>query len=142
MPAHRTLLLLAGLVIGHSLVARAQQVAPLAPATVAAPDTVAALHRLFAAKRKKLLPIVAGTVAADVAGVAVIGSTVDSGGYIDGRVIGQALTVLAGVAAVSAEVLFYSTAYGKKKEARAVAAFEAHQLPSHLKRQLKARYFQ
>jgi hypothetical protein len=103
---------------------------------------VAALHWLFAAKRKKLLPIVAGTVAADVAGVAIIGATVEGGGFIDGRVVGQALTVIAGVAVVAAEVLFYSTAYGKKKEQRAVAAFEAHQLPRHLRRQLKARYFQ
>ena len=108
----------------------------------AALDTVAALHRLFAAKRKKLVPIVAGTLAADVAGIAIIGSTVESGGYIDGRVIGQALTGILGVATVSAEVLFYTTVYGKKKEARAVAALEAHQLPRHLKRQLKAKYFQ
>ena len=108
----------------------------------AALDTVAALHRLFAAKRKKLVPIVAGTLAADVAGIAIIGATVEGGGYLDGRVIGQALTGILGVATVSAEVLFYTTVYGKKKEARAVAALEAHQLPRHLKRQLKAKYFQ
>ena len=114
-----------------------------APAVApAAPDTVAALHRLFAAKRKKLVPIVAGTLVADVAGIAVIGATVESGGLIDGRVVGQVLTGLLGVVAMTTEVLFYSANYGKKKEELAVAAFEAHQLPRHLKRQLKAKYFQ
>lgn len=141
MSISRTLLL-TGLLSSGSPVAQAQQAAPTTSlAASAAPDTVAALHRLFAAKRKKLVPIVAGTLAADVAGIAIIGSTVESGGFVDGRVIGQALTGILGVVAVGAEVLFYATVYGKKKEARAVAAFEAHQLPCHLKRQLKAKYF-
>jgi hypothetical protein len=102
---------------------------------------VAALHRLFAAKRRKLVPIVAGTIVADAAGIALIGATVDSGGYVDGRVIGQAFTGIVGLVVVGAELLFYTSTYGTKKEQRAVAAFEAHQLPRHLKRQLKARYF-
>lgn len=123
------------------LYAQQPQPAPLA-SPPAAPDTVAALHRLFAAKRKKLLPIVAGTVAADAAGVAIIGATVEGGGFIDGRIVGQVLTVGAGVAVVAAEVLFYTTVYSKRKEQRAIAAFEAHQLPRHLRRQLKAKYFQ
>jgi peptidoglycan/LPS O-acetylase OafA/YrhL len=111
------------------------------PATPA-PDTVAALHRLFAAKRKKLLPIVAGTVAADALGIAVVGATVDSRGWVDSRALGQALVGVLGVVAVGTEVLFYTATYSRKKEQRAVAAYEAHQLPRHLKRQLKARYFQ
>jgi hypothetical protein len=135
------LLLLIWLLAGTSLVAQAQQVAPV-QAAVAAPDTVAALHRLFAAKRKKLVPIVGGTIVADVAGIAIIGATVESGGLIDGRVVGQALTGILGVVMVGTEVLFYTAIYGKRKEQRAVAAFEAHQLPRHLKRQLKAKYFQ
>lgn len=114
-----------------------------APAiATAAPDTVAALHRLFATKRKKLLPIVVGTLAADAAGIAVIGATVEPGGLIDGRVVGQVLTGMLGVVVIGTEVLFYGANYSKSKEQRAVAAFEAHQLPRHLKRQLKARYFQ
>jgi peptidoglycan/LPS O-acetylase OafA/YrhL len=137
-----TFLLLALLLLGSARIAQAQQVPPTPYTAAQAPDTVAALHRLFAAKRKKLLPIVAGTVAASTAGVVIVGSTVDSGGFIDDRAVGQALSVIVGVAAVSAEVLFYSIAYGKTKEQRAVAAFEAHQLPRHLKRQLKAKYFQ
>jgi hypothetical protein len=124
------------------LAAQAQQVAPAAPVAVAAPDTVAALHRLFAAKRKKLVPIVAGTLVADAAGIIIIGATVDGGGLIDGRVLGQAMTGILGVIAVGTEVLFYTSIYSKKKEQRAIDAFEAHQLPRHLKRQLKAKYFQ
>jgi peptidoglycan/LPS O-acetylase OafA/YrhL len=113
----------------------------MGPATPAL-DTVAALHRLFAAKRKKRLPIVAGTIAADALGIAVVGATVDSGGWVDDRALGQALVGVLGVIMVGTEVLFYTAAYSRKKEERAVAAYEAHQLPRHLKRQLKARYFQ
>lgn len=142
MPKRFVSLLFAVLLVGSSLVSRAQQVAPVAQVAVSAPDTVAALHRLFAAKRKKLLPIVAGTTVADVAGIAIIGATVESGGLIDGRVVGQALTGILGVVAVGTEVLFYTSIYSKKKEQRAVDALEAHQLPRHLKRQLKAKYFQ
>jgi hypothetical protein len=111
------------------------------PATPA-PDTVAALHRLFAAKRKKLLPIAAGTMAADALGIAAVGATVEGGGLIDARALGQVLVGMLGVVVVGTEVLFYTTTYSHKKEQRAVAAFESHQLPRHLKRQLKARYFQ
>lgn len=107
-----------------------------------APDTVAALHRLFAAKRKKLLPIVAGTIAADVIGIGLIGATEQGGGFLDPRALDQAVVGFLGVLVVGTEVLFYTTSYNHKKERRAIAAFEAHQLPRHLKRQLEARYFQ
>jgi hypothetical protein len=106
-----------------------------------APDTVAALHHLFAAKRRKLLPIVGGTAAASAAGIALIGATVEGGGQHDGRVVGQGLVGILGVLTVGTEVLFYSTSYGMKAEQRAVAAFAARQLPRHLRRQLKAKYF-
>jgi hypothetical protein len=142
LPGWFSLLLLAGILSASPSQTQAQQLAPATPVAAASPDTVAALHRLYAAKRKKLLPIVAGTVAADVAGVVIIGSMVDSGGLIDGRVLGQAVTGILGIVAVGTEILFYTSIYSKKKEQRAVAAFEAHQLPRHLKRQLKAKYFQ
>ncbi|MGI4736445.1 MAG: hypothetical protein ACRYG7_14820 [Janthinobacterium lividum] len=106
-----------------------------------APDTVAALHRLFAYKRKKLLPIVAGTVAADAVVLGVVSATVPSEGWIDSRAIGQALTVMLGGVVVVAEVLFYR-AYSPKKEQRAIADFEAHRLPRSIRRQLKGRYFE
>jgi hypothetical protein len=133
--------LLAGLFAASPLLAQAQQLPPAAQPSVAAPDTVAALHRLFAAKRKKLVPIVAGTLVADATGIIIIGATVDGGGLIDGRVLGQAMTGILGVIAVGTEVLFYTSIYSKKKEQRAIDAFKTHQLPRHLKRQLKAKYF-
>ena len=130
-----------------STAAAAQTTRPvIMPAPLAAPavppDTVAALHRLFAAKRRKLLPIVAGTAVASAAGIALIGATVEGGGQHDGRVAGQGLVGILGILTVGTEVLFYSTSYSKDKEQRAVAAFAAHQLPQHLRRQLKAKYFQ
>ena len=142
----KPLLLLVALLLASGPAA-AQALLPAAPLpaatgpTVSAPDTVAALHRLYAAKRRKLLPIVAGTVAADAIGIAVVGATVQNRGLLDGRDILQGLVGALGVIAVGTEVLFYTGSYGRKKEERAVAAYQAHQLPRHLKRQLKARYF-
>jgi hypothetical protein len=136
---------LAGLLLA-SRPGLAQPVSAVArPATLAAgptaPDTVAALHRLYAAKRRKVLPIVAGTVAADALGIAVVGATVQNRGLLDGRDILQGLVGALGVIAVGTEALFYTSSYSRKKEERAIAAYQAHQLPRHLKRQLKARYF-
>jgi hypothetical protein len=138
----KPLLLIAGLLLAAGpATAQAAPVSTLAALPAAAPDTVAALHRLFVAKRKKLLPIVAGTVAADAVVLGVVSATTPNGGFIDERVVGQVLTVVVGGAVVLAEVLFYQQ-YSPKKEQRAIAAFEAHRLPRHLKRQLKGRYFE
>jgi len=144
----KALLLFAGLLLAAGPAA-AQPAATVSGTGTAAPtpaapvpDTVAALHRLFAAKRRKLLPIVGGTAAAGVAGIALIGATVEGGGQHDGRVVGQGLVGILGVLIVGTEVLFYSTSYSKDKEQRAVAAFAVHQLPHHLRRQLKRKYFQ
>lgn len=114
----------------------------VAPAPVAAaPDTAAALHRLFAAKRKKLLFVVLGTVAAELAGQAVIGATVHGGtGIINERDADHFLLALVAVPVVIAEGLFYAQ-YNRKHEQRAIDSFQAHRLPRHLARQLKARYF-
>lgn len=47
-----------------------------------------------------------------------------------------------GAIAIIAVDFVFGDAYSRKNEQRAIAAFEAHQLPRHLKRRLKARYFQ
>ena len=106
-----------------------------------APDTVAAIHRLFAAKQRKLAFILIGTAAAEVAGQVVVGTTVQGGGIIDSRAIDQFFVAVLAVPVAVAEVLFY-TQYNEKHEARAQADFEAHRLPPSLKRRLKPRYFQ
>lgn len=112
-------------------------VLPTPPAT---PDTIAALHRLFAAKRKKLKIILLGTAAAEVAGQVITSSTVQSGSIIDDRAISQFFVAVLAVPVVLAEVLFYSQ-YNQAHEHRAMDKFQSHQLPPHLKRQLKAKYF-
>lgn len=123
----------------HS-VARSDSLAPAVAAAPAVPDTVAALHRLFAAKRRKLAFILIGTATAELVGQTVVGTTVPGGGIIDDRAITQFAVALLTVPVVVAEVLFYAQ-YNQKHEARAVEDFQLHRLPRHLRRQLKAKYF-
>ena len=96
-------------------------------------DTAAALHRLFAAQRKKRGYVVGATGL--LVGVGLIPSTPP------GAIISQRAAVLFwGIPAVGAELLYYG-AFSRRKEQRAVDAFRAHKLPPGLRRRLKARYF-
>jgi len=112
---------------------------PLASAP-AASDTVAALHRLFAAKRKNNKRSLAGT-----AGVAAIGGVVlgtAPPGFIISEQAGLGIAIIAFVSfpAFVVEAVM-AMEYNKKNEQRAIDSYQAHQLSRHLTRQLKARYF-
>jgi len=134
-------LLAAGPLLAQNTPAIALPALLAAASPAGVPDTAAAIHRLFAAKRKKLLFILLGTVTAEVAGQAVIGATVHGGtGVINERDADHFLAALVAVPVVIAEGLFYAQ-YNRKHEQQALAEQQAHQLPKHLRRQLKARYF-
>ena len=112
---------------------------PLAIAPTA-PDTVAALHRLFATKRKNNKRFLAGT-----AGVAAIGGVVlgtAPPGFIISEQAGLGIAIIAFVSfpAFVVEAVM-AVEYSKKNEQRAIESYQAHQLPRHRVRQLKARYF-
>lgn len=141
----KIVLLLALLLLASSTFAQTSgAAAPALPldsaALPTASDTLAALHQLFAAKQKKLIFILLGTAAAELAGQVVVGTSVKGGGLIDEQAIDQVFMVLLAVPVVTAEVFFYSR-YNRKHEQRAVEAFNAHHLPQYLKRQLKAKFF-
>jgi len=99
----------------------------------ASSDTVAALHRLFAAQRRKRSYVV-GTTAV-VVGIGLIPNSSPK------AIISQRVAVaLLGIPVLGAELLYYN-AYNRKREQRAIDAFRAHKLPRPLQRRLKARYF-
>jgi hypothetical protein len=117
-----------------SLIAAAQAKARAA----AAVDTAAALHRLYAAKRQRGLLIAGGFVAVTALGIA-IDQNRDNPGQYQG-LVNVAFVVFVGVPVLAAN-FFYHTQYNHKKERRAIAAFEAHQLPAATKSRLQEKYF-
>jgi hypothetical protein len=114
----------------------------------AAPDTAAAIHRLFASRRKTCTYVMGGTALAVGAGSLVAlnqpnqgtggGSGFSAG--VDGRPIIATFIGVLGVPVLGAELLFLG-GWGHRNEQRAIAAFEKHQLPNNLKRKLTPAYF-
>lgn len=120
----------------------------LAPAPAA--DTVAAIHRLFAARRKTCTYVVGGTFALMVGTGVVTGldqpAPQTSGGFsFGGPVWDDQSIMLLGIGVVGAAVvgleLLTIGGWGQREEARMVAAFDEHRLPRHIKRRLKPSYF-
>lgn len=148
--------------VSHSAARPDSLTVPLATAP-AAPDTVAALHRLFKSRRHRRNFLAAGLSTGLLVGTVGL-SLDDASGTTSFRNImdldsapghpgsstgtGQATAtsgwlwcvVPAGPLLVL-DYLLYAR-YSRKKEARAVADWQAHRLPTHLRRQLKPRYFQ
>ena len=137
----KTLLLLAALGLANSP-ATTQAQALTAPAVTltqpvpAAPDTVAAIHRLFAHKRPVRLAVLGANLGLGVAS------------YLDGihtnDPVGVGLTYIFIVpvfAGTTLGILLGSAQYSHRKEARALQAFEMHQLPERIRQRLKPRYF-
>jgi hypothetical protein len=114
----------------------------------AVPDTAAAIHRLFAAKRKTCTYVMGGTALAVGAGSLTALSqpsrgTGGGGGFsagVDGRPIIATFIGVLGVPVLGAELLLLG-GWGHRKEQRAIDAFEKHQLSNNLKRKLTLRYF-
>ena len=107
-------------------------------------DSVAAVHRLFAAKRKACGLVIGGT--ATVTGIGALSvlngpsPARNSFGGIDGRPIMATMIVIAALPVMGAELLFCG-GWGRREEARAIAALQAHQPPRYLQRKLKPKYF-
>ena len=128
----------------------------LATAGVAAPapDTLAAIHRLFAAKRKALRYVIGGTaLAAGVGALIALAAPTDppvhsgggfgilTGGYsADDNALAAIVICVVSVPVMLTEVLFCG-GWGRRSERRTVVYFYAHQLPPYMKRKLKLKYF-
>lgn len=109
---------------------------PLAAAP-AGPDTVAAIHRLFAARRKRSEPFILGA-----AGVVLTGGVMMGTARSDLRQsVGGFSTGLIGLI-IMTHGLATALDYNKKSEQQAVEDFQAHKVPRYLKRRLKPKYFQ
>jgi hypothetical protein len=137
----KPLLLFAGLLLAS---ASAAAQTPLVPSLTsqppamqapAAPDTLAAIHSLFAGRRQRRNLIAVGAAGAALVGTAVTPTNrfLSTGDYA--KVYGL------GAAAIIIVDFVFGDTYSRKNEQRAVASFEAHQLPQPLKRKLKGRYF-
>jgi hypothetical protein len=132
------LLAVSGPLAAQSLpaVAMAGSLATPPVAAAAAPDTVDALHRLFAARRRQRNMLVAGTV---------VGAMVGTAATPPDRLLStNDYAKLYGLAAAAVIIIYFvcGDTYSYKEEQRAVASFGSHQLPKYLKRRLKSCYFQ
>ncbi|WP_035566906.1 hypothetical protein [Hymenobacter sp. IS2118] len=129
----------------------AAQAAPAVSLPVVAPalaaDTIAAIHRLFAAKRKMCAYVAGGT--AMVAGVGAVTAlsqpAPDTGGGngfgfgapgFDERPINALGFVVVGAAVVGLELLTLG-GWGQREEARVIMAYQQHQLSRRISRRLK-----
>ena len=128
----------------------AAQVSPSGPPTAApapAADTVAAIHRLFAAKRKVCTFVAGGTaLVSGAAAMTALNQPAPNvgggsfGGPIDGRPIMATFIGVVGAGVVGLELLTFG-GWGQRRESRTVAAFQQHQLPQRISRRLKPVYF-
>ena len=107
-------------------------------ATQAAPDTAAAIHRLFVAKRRVIRYAASGTLLAAVAAIIVV--TNAEAGFIDTRGVAASGIGLIGGAALLGETLSYID-WSRKKERLALEAWQQHRLSAFYHRKLKAKYF-
>ncbi len=112
----------------------------LAPA---APDTLAAIHKLFATRRQRRRYLVGGTALATVGGMVIVAASTpyDTGSFqgLD-RAINTTLIGGIGLGVLGAEFIYYHQ-YSRKKERQAVDAFQQQKLPEYLRQQLKTNYF-
>jgi hypothetical protein len=125
----------------------APALAPLAAAP-AGPDTAAAIHRLFAAKRRRQGYVVGGTalVAVGATGVVAANRPADTGsgngfGVIAPNNLDLAMVGVVAMPVVLVEALLLG-GWGHKYERQVLATWQQHQLPRSVKRRLEPRYFQ
>ena len=129
----RYLLLLLALLLAAG--PAAAQTSPLAarpdslPTAQAAPDTAAAIHRLFAARRVRSYAIT---------GLLVVPGAVSL--LVDGHSIGTAVYPIAAAPFELANLICHRR-YRRKAEMRALANFQTHQLSPKIRRKLKPKYF-
>ena len=140
----KALLLFAGLLLAAGPAAAqpaATSAAGLAAPTLApaapVPDTVAAIHRLFAARRQRRNLIAVGAVGGALAGTAVASNHYDR--FLTTADYGK-LYGLGALLAIAVDFVAMMD-YSRREERLATSDFEAQRLSPRLKRRLKARYF-
>lgn len=135
-------LFVALLLAGSSLAAHAQPAAtPLVatPPSASTPDTVAAIHRLFVAKRHQSALVISSTVGVGLLSLVVAENTRHSYTIDATPVIATGISLLS-IPATFVEIVHYQQ-FTRRKEQRAIAAFEAHKLPEKIRLRLQPTYF-
>ena len=131
----KALLLFAGLLLAAGPAAR--MATPTLTLAASAPDTVAAIHRLFAARRQRRNFIAVGAVGGALVGTAAASNHYDrfftTADY--GKLYGLGALLIVAVDFVA------TMDYSRREERLAISDFEAQRLSPRLKRRLKARYF-
>ncbi|MGI4866631.1 MAG: hypothetical protein ACRYFZ_22105 [Janthinobacterium lividum] len=115
-----------------------REVAETLPAAM--PDTVAAIHRLFAARRHQSAVVISATVGAGLLGLLVAENTRHSSTIDATPILATGISLLS-IPATITEIGYYQH-FTRRKEQRAIAAFEAHKLPERIKRHLQPAYFE
>ena len=100
----------------------------------AARDTAAALHQLFAAKRRMVKIVLPLTVTASLGFVRKVDKNSPNFGNTGAILLGTTMLLVAG------EVTLLRK-YSKKREAEALLALKEHRLPAPQRQELKAEYF-
>jgi hypothetical protein len=156
------LLLAAGPAVAQNLVAARPDSAIAAPA---APDTAAAIHRLFACRRQRRNIIAASLGVSLVAGTVGSLTTAENSGTTGGRSIfdldaapssssgnassqssassgatGWLLCAALSWPLIAIDYAVYA-GYSRKREKKAVAGYEAGHLSNRLRKRLQAKYF-
>lgn len=135
------------LLLMGSVAARAQALPPVQPQDSLAlapvqPDTVAAIHRFYVAKRHartRVLLVTGGFFLAYAALGNIFGSeNYGSYGGDEVRIFNATLLL---IPVLSGELLFYGL-YSRRHERVSIEDFKAHELRRSLREQLKPKYFQ
>ena len=105
-----------------------------------APDTAAAIHRLFAAKRHQSGIVIGGTVFTGLLSLLVAENTRHGATIEPTPILATGISLLS-IPATVAEIGYYRQ-FTRRKEARALGAFKEHNLPSKIKQQLRPVYFE
>ncbi|RZK25492.1 MAG: hypothetical protein EOO63_15965 [Hymenobacter sp.] len=106
----------------------------------AAPDTAAAIHRLFAAKRHQSAFVISATVGTGLLSLLLAENTRHT--YtIDATPIVATGVSLLSIPATAVEIAYYQQ-FTRRKERRALMACKAHKLPARIKHHLRPVYFE
>lgn len=114
------------------------QLTAIAPPPTAA-DTAAAIHRLFAAQRRASAAVIGTTVGGGLLCAGLAEATRHTYTIEATPLIATALSLLS-IPATAAELLFFRQ-FTRRKEQRAVEAWQQHRLKPRIRRQLKPRFF-